>query len=167
MGEEAGDKEEDNGKEGLLASLRSQITANALKDKKLKAKANNIPIYRPRKKLNKKNVKSFYKERKMIKKEEGVATVKKDSLKIELQESLKAQLAKLKADIHTKQINEKVVKQKLEVELADSLRSQLAAVLPSLAPTTPRPLDLMLDRMDDEQLRQSLEEQLRALYSSC
>ena len=87
-------------------------------------------------------------------------------LKSELQDTLKAQLARLKSDIQTKQINEKVVKQKLEVELADSLRSQLAAVLPSLTSTTPRPLDLMLDRMNDEQLRQSLEDQLRALYNT-
>jgi len=140
------------GEVDLLTALRKQITATALDDEKLKAKANHIPIYRPRKKLNQKNVRNFYKKELPNKEVESkaIALENQNTLKTELQDALNAQLNRLKTDIQSKKTNERFVKQKLEVELEDSLRTQFAAVK----------TDLQSKKTSEKFVRQKLELEL-------
>merc|ERR1711936_36652 len=51
---------EEDRKLDLLTSLRVQLTNAALNDDKLKAKANRIPLYQPRKKVNEASLKQLY-----------------------------------------------------------------------------------------------------------
>merc|ERR1719186_2205377 len=45
----------------ILAALRQQLTATALDSKKLRKKANNLPVYRPVTKIDRENFRSYYK----------------------------------------------------------------------------------------------------------
>jgi len=145
----------------LLASLRNQITATALKNDKLKAKANNLPIYKPRKKTNIKSIQSFYENRTI--ENPDLSNEIKERLQVELKQTLEVQISQLKSNLQDKIREEKILKDKLKSELGESLRDQLQSVLPNIVPYS-RPVDKMLKDMNEDQLRDSLKDQLRALF---
>merc|ERR1719228_2161334 len=45
----------------ILCSLRAQLTASVLGNKRIKQKANHEPVYKPRRKINRETFKNYYK----------------------------------------------------------------------------------------------------------
>jgi len=153
-------------KTDLISSLRSQLTRSALKDEKLKAKANRVPVYQPRRKINKTMLSQLYRRKN---KDSNILgkVMQQEGLDSELQDTLKAQLARLEKDLALKNVEEEVFKEEeLEVELSDSLRNQFSSVLRNLSPptTTLRPQVVVERPVTKEELTEALEEQLNSLF---
>ena len=149
----------------LLLSLRHQLTKTALSNHKLKAKANRVPIYQPRKKINRNELRNLYRKMKNKASTDALEDDHKQALSSELQEALKLQLARLEADLAAKHLEEEQVKESLETELSQSLRVQFSSVLRGLTTTTIRPSDQLSPTLSDSQLKLALEEQLRQLFN--
>ena len=60
FGSRSSETSEDDQKSGLLTSLRFQLTNAALNDDNLKARANRVPLYHPRKRIDTASLKQFY-----------------------------------------------------------------------------------------------------------
>ena len=149
----------------LLHSLRSQLTRSALEDEKLKAKANKVPIYYPRRRVNKTILSSIYRNKKTLV-AEGIKEEEKTKLNSELQQTLKAQLARLEGDLASKKIEEEELKLSLKTELSESLRVQFSSLLLDLPSetTTENPKQIIEKPMTEEELMEALEEQLRIIF---
>merc|ERR1712142_684321 len=104
----------------------------ALKNDKLKAKANNLPIYKPRKKTNINNIQSFYENKKND--NPDLSGEIKERLQVEVKQTLEVQISQLKSDLQEKKREEEILKDNLETELGESLRNQLQSVLPNIIP---------------------------------
>jgi len=146
----------------LLVSLRLQLTKTALENESLKAKANNIAVFRPRKKLPKSSYSKYYKSKPFY--VEELKSQHKVKLQSELQEALKVQLKKVQASIANKKMNEKEVKEYLKSELADSLKDQLTSVFAEISRRDEEVSDDSLQKMNNEEIKQKLELQLRSLF---
>jgi len=118
----------------ILAALRQQLTATALDSKKLRKKANNLPVYRPVTKIDRENFRSYYKAKIQKMMESGsnspLSSDVKKNLHQELQSSLTDQLGNVQAKLELKKTLELSAKMKLQKELRKSLQQQLVKVLP-------------------------------------
>ena len=154
-------------KTDLISSLRSQLTRSALEDEKLKAKANRVPVYQPRRKIDKAMLSHLYRSK--SKDLPGLSKApQKEALDSELQNTLKAQLARLEKDLASKNVEEEVFddEEELDDELTDSLRSQFSSALRNLSPqtTTQRPQVVVERPVTKEELTEALEDQLNSLF---
>ena len=148
----------------LLSSLRHQLTKTALKDRKLKAKANRVTIFHPnpRKRVSLSSLRSHYRNRPLSQEIAPIEEEHKEKLNSELQEALKVQLARLEGDLAAKIQLEDTVKKNLETELSESLRSQFSSVFRSLSATTLSPQHVEIQKLSDSEVKQALDQQLRA-----
>ena len=153
-------------KTDLISSLRSQLTRSALKDEKLKAKANRVPVYQPRRKINKTMLSHLYRRKN---KGSNILGKVKQKVKIDsdLQDTLKDELARLEKDLAFMNVEEELFKEEeQDIELSDSLRNQFSSVLRNLAPptTTLRPQVVVERPLTKEELTEALEDQLNTLF---
>jgi len=127
----------------ILSSLREQLTASVLGNKKLRKKANHEPVFNPRRKINQERFKNYYKTKiaKMVMKDVSllpseVQTQLKNELEASLTENLEEVLDEIgkKENAKKKQeeaelAKEEVAKKKQEEALKSSLKSQLLKIL--------------------------------------
>jgi len=142
----------------LLSSLRDQIITTALQDRKIVAKANNVAVYSPARKVSKRPVKLFYAN---VQEEDDTAAsqLTQQSLAAELNNTLKSHLLSLKTKVQT----EKERKKEYKKSVVTSVQEQLAKFAEMLSKD---------DQQDDEQLVEegegdlatALEDQLRSFY---
>jgi len=127
----------------ILSSLREQLTASVLGNKKLRKKANHEPVFNPRRKINQERFKNYYKTKiaKMVMKDVSllpseVQTQLKNELEASLTENLEEVLDEIgkKENAKKKQeeaelAKEEVAKKKQEEALKSSLKNQLLKIL--------------------------------------
>jgi len=127
----------------ILSSLREQLTASVLGNKKLRKKANHEPVFNPRRKINSGRFKNYYKTKiaKMVMKDvsllpDEVQTQLKNELEASLTENLEEVLYEIakKEDAKKKQEDAELAKEedarkKQEEALKSSLKYQLLKVL--------------------------------------
>ena len=123
-----------------------------------------IPIQRKRVRLS--SLRSHYKNRPLSQEIAPIEEVHKEKLNSELQEALKVQLARLEGDLASKIQLEDTVKKNLETELSESLRSQFSSVFRSLSATTLSPQHVEIQKLSDSEVKQALDQQLRAFFKS-
>ena len=145
-----------------MTSLRVQLTNAALNDDKLKAKANRIPLYQPRNKVNEASLKQLYQSK--VFRPDSLNEEHKRKLDTELQDVLKTQLLRVEDDLKRKHIQETEIQQELELELSESLRQQLSSVLRSLEPASQTELEDKMKKMTKSEIQDSLEVQLRSIF---
>ena len=156
-------EEEEDPTPGLLTSLRVQLINAALSDDKLKAKANKIPIYHPRKKVDKSSLRELYQSNSV--KLPSFKEEHRRKLETELQGVLKMQLIRVETDLQRKAVRETEIQEDLEEELSRSLRQQFSSVLESLQATSRKVRVLeRMEKMTKKEIKESLEAQLRNLY---
>ena len=149
----------------LISSLRSQLTRSALADEELKAKANRLPVYHPRRKVNRTMLSNLY--RRINKDSKDLRNVElKENLNSELEVALKIQLARLEEDLASKKIGDGLIKEGLDVELSDSLRTQFLSVLRNLSTVsfTLGPKIVAERKATKEELTDALQYQLNSLF---
>ena len=149
----------------LISSLRSQLTRSALADEELKAKANRLPVYHPRRKVNRTMLSNLY--RRINKDSKDLRNVElKENLNSELEVALKIQLARLEEDLASKKIGDGLIKEGLDVELSDSLRTQFLSVLRNLSTvsSTLGPKIVAERKATKEELTDALQYQLNSLF---
>ena len=149
-------------KSDLKQSLRHQITKNALENHKLKAKANKVPIYHPRKRLNLTAMRSFYREAKHLKLVEPIREEHKSKLSNELQETLKFQLSRLEGDLTGKKWKDALSQENHASELSKSLKFQLSSVIRDLHQPQYEDQADEFKSLSDEELVDALEVKLKA-----
>ena len=155
-------EEEEDPKTELLTSLRVQLINAALSDDKLKAKANKIPIYHPRKKVDKSSLKELYQSKVVT--SPGLKEEHRKKLESELQGVLKRQLIRVENDLQRKRVRETEIQEDLEAELSQSLRQQFSSVLQSLQSNNQAELEEKMKKMSKNEIKESLEAQLRNLF---
>ena len=138
------------------------MTNAALNDDKLKAKANRIPLYQPRKKVNEASLKQLYQSK--VFRPDSLNEEHKRKLDTELQNVLKTQLLRVEDDLKRKHVQETEIQQELELELSESLRQQLSSVLRSLEPASQTELEDKMKKMTKSEIQDSLEVQLRSIF---
>ena len=158
---------QDDIKSDLLVSLRHQLTESALNNDKLKAKANRVPIYQPRRRTNISVLREIYKSRgEDAVNNNGFNQEFKAQLSDELQEALKIQLERLESDLARKRLEEEREREISDQELTDSLKSQFSSLFRNLGPEESAPAVLDdEDLVSDSELKTALEDQLRVLFS--
>ena len=150
-------------KDDLKQSLRHQLTKNALENQKLKAKANQVPIYHPKKRVNLTAMRSFYREAKLLHSiNDPIKEEHKSKLSNELQEALKFQLARLEGDLAGRKTNEATSNKKFGSDLSKSLRFQLSSMIRNLQPSKEKSLMDESKALTDEELKEALEVKLKA-----
>jgi hypothetical protein len=148
---------------GLLSSLRNQIIESALKDRKIVAKANHIPVYEPARKVGRKKVKVFYNQHGLNKDEDSSEQniQLQQDLASELNNTLKSHLQNLLSTVQT----QKKEKQDYEESVVSSVKEQLLKFTQMLNKKTE---DTNVDKPTDSNIKRdlamALETQLRSFY---
>jgi len=154
-------QEQEDQRLGLLSSLRNQIITSALQDRKIVAKANNIPLYSPARKVAKKKVKVFY--GKSEKKEETTDRniQLQEGLATELNNTLKSHLQSLLTKVQTK----KRIKQEYEESVVSSVKEQLEKFTEMLDDKSTKLVNQDSDTDIQSDLAKALETRLRSFYT--
>eukprot|EP00092_Neocalanus_flemingeri_P101410 GFUD01129658.1.p1 GENE.GFUD01129658.1~~GFUD01129658.1.p1 ORF type:complete len:149 (+),score=54.44 GFUD01129658.1:124-570(+) len=127
-----------NAQTNILSALRQQLISTALDSKQLRHKANNLPVYRPVRKIDRKTFKGYYKNKIVKMMDDSLQPSDVQKLREELQSSLTAQLGSVQAKLEVKKSLEESAKKRLQEELRKSLKQQLWKVLPRYSEVSDR-----------------------------
>lgn len=147
----------------LLSALRQQLTATALANRKLRYKANNLPVYRPVDKVDRETFKSYYKKKilRMMKGNSGSQDILRSEVQEKLRQELQSSLTDQLGSVHAKLELQNEVQEKLRQELQSSLTDELGRLHARLELKKIQEMSAKMKLQNE--LRKSLQQQLAEL----